>query len=72
MTPRCEYCRMELDPNAPSTLRRIVGWERRAVGGTRRGGSDVVLREPLGEKFACSPCVDRQKHGVSPSQASLM
>lgn len=72
MIVHCTFCRMQLDPDAPSTLRRVRGWEKRAIAGSRRGGSDVLLREPVGEVFACSPCVDALKNGRSPSQGALL
>lgn len=35
----CPYCDKPVDPTSPTTLTRIVGWERRALGAHRRGGS---------------------------------
>lgn len=67
----CVYCNQPVQPDGPNTYRLVSGWERKAYGGTRRGGSDIVLREPQNQ-FACWTCVDRKKHGVAPNQGALI
>lgn len=68
----CFYgCGRMLDPNDRFVYRRVVGWERKAGVPTRRGGSDITLREPL-EEFACRICIDRIKDGTSPAQEALL
>lgn len=72
MIRTCSLCTRELDPNDRSTYRRVQGWERKALSSSsRRGGSDLYLREPTGE-FACSPCVERLRSGLAPSQGALL
>ena len=71
MTFFCVYCSSKLDPNDPTTYRRCRGWERKGLPGSRRGGSDIVLRE-AGEEFACWSCIDRKKRGLAPSQGALL
>lgn len=52
--------------------RLIVGWERRSKSVTRRGGSDVFLRQqhPSGQ-WACGPCVSKLRDGLSVGQETL-
>jgi hypothetical protein len=71
MTARCYYCVNAIDPHHPTTYRRVMGWERKALGASRKSGSDIVLREPR-EEFACRTCIDRLKRGVSVDQGSLL
>ena len=51
--------------------RQITAWERRGLGQSRRGGSDVLLREHT-DRVAHSRCVDASKSGVSPQQEQLI
>jgi len=71
MTVRCYFCDRQVDPQARETYRRAVGWERKAIADSRRGGSDIVLRELL-EVFACPVCITRQQQGLAPLQESLL
>lgn len=48
----------------------VVGWQRKARGSSRRGGSDVVLREGTG-KWRCAGCIHVMKLGHAPEQTSL-
>jgi hypothetical protein len=68
---RCELCRKPVDPTAPTTLQRITGWERRALASSRRGGSDIVMREHV-EEFAHNNCVEKQRMGISVGQEVLL
>jgi len=55
-----------------SVYRRVVGWERKArYQSSRRGGSDIVLREVTAE-VACSECITRLRAGVPAGQESLI
>jgi len=67
----CAYCDEPVDPNSPSVYRRITGWERKAVASSRRGGSDIVLRES-GPYWACDACIRRLQAGVDIKQGSLL
>lgn len=67
--PRCSFCRAECDPRF--MWQRIQGWERKAQGGSRRGGSDIALRERR-EEFACGHCIDQIRNGRSPKQGALL
>jgi hypothetical protein len=69
--PRCHYCGIPVNPFAPGTLQRVEGWERKAAAESRRGGSDIILREPR-EEFACSRCIVRLQQGLAPAQESLL
>lgn len=69
MNVQCVFCNTELDPRSSIALRRVHGWERKAGPG-RRGGSDIVLREP-GNEFACAFCIDNLKHGRSARQEGM-
>lgn len=72
MKVQCAFgCGREIDPDASSTYRRIQGWERKAVLDSRRGGSDISLREQLDE-YACPVCIDRLKDGVNVNQTALV
>lgn len=66
----CAYCGHAVDPDARSTWRRVQGWERKAQGETRRGGSDIVLRELVGG-LACESCIAKRQAGVSEFQLEL-
>jgi len=67
----CFYCGGQVDPLARSTWRRVVGWERKALAESRRGGSDIVLRESRDE-YACPSCVTRLQAGLPVAQESLL
>ena len=60
-----------LNPNDPSVWRRVTGWERKGLGVSRRGGSDIVLRE-LRDEYACPVCVARLRAGLDARQESLL
>jgi hypothetical protein len=66
----CRFCRKPVDPLDKSTWRAVTGWERKAFGESRRGGSDIVLRE-LGDEYACPRCIVRQQQGLSVAQEQL-
>lgn len=71
MTLRCHFCEHEIDPRIQTVWRQVTGWERKATSSsTRKGGSDIVLRE-RGERVACASCIDSAKRGVGPFQESL-
>lgn len=65
----CAYCEREVDD--ATAYRRVVGWERKAHSESRKGGSDIVLREQLDE-FACSECVTRLRSGLHVGQEALV
>ena len=67
----CVYCSEPVDPSHHTTWRRVTGWERKATAGSRRGGSDIVLREPRDE-YACAGCIGLLQAGVILGQASLV
>ena len=71
MNVSCYFCGEPVDPLARDTYRRVVGWERKALAETRKGGSDIVLRTPVDE-YAHSGCVVLVQNGLSPRQASLL
>lgn len=68
---RCTYCGRAVDPLARSTWRRVVGWERKATAASRRGGSDIALRESRDE-YACTVCVTRLQGGVGTGQEAML
>ena len=70
--PMCVYCHHGVDPSDPGVHQRVIGWERKAFGASRRGGSDIVLRENMVDVFACQFCIDKLKAGVNVSQESLL
>jgi hypothetical protein len=68
----CSRCPAPVLPDAPDTLVRVEGWERRSASPSRRGGSDVVLRERVQpERFLCGACSHALKAGVAPLQQSF-
>ena len=72
MTVPCTFCGTPLDPGSRYNWQRIQGWERKAhMSSTRRGGSDISLREHVNE-FACDTCIRKLKSGISPGQDSLI
>lgn len=69
---RCTYCNAHVEPGSRHIYQRVTGWERKADHtGSRRGGSDIVLREHVDE-FACPACVQLLKSGVHPGQEALL
>jgi hypothetical protein len=64
------YCSADVDPRSPSVWRRVVGWERKALGASRKSGSDIALREARDE-YACDGCIRKIKLGVAPTQGVL-
>lgn len=72
MTRPCHFCGREINPDGPNTYRRIHGWERKAsTWGSRKGGSDIALREPS-EEVACGFCIDNLKNGRAANQGALI
>jgi hypothetical protein len=71
VTVTCALCGRPIDPNDWGVYRRVSGWERKAVASSRRGGSDIVLREPQDE-LAHGFCVDRTRDGVNVNQETLV
>lgn len=71
MSACCHYCGESVNPAERTTLQRIVAWERRAVGDSRKSGRDILLREHR-EEYAHSHCVERLKLGVPIQQGSLL
>lgn len=71
MTVACSFCGEPVD-TASNVYRRVSGWERKAYGRTsRKGGSDIVLREAHDE-YACSACITRTKAGINVGQRALV
>lgn len=70
MTAACAFCGHPVDPAAPGTWRRVIGWERKGIADSRRGGSDITLREPRDE-WACSGCIALQQSGIPAGQGAL-
>jgi hypothetical protein len=71
VSPVCALCGKPIDPSGYGVYRRVTGWERKAAGQNRRGGSDIVLRQPLDE-LAHGFCVDRTRDGVNVNQETLV
>jgi len=69
--PSCNFCGEPLNPDSRLVYRRVEGWERKAASESRRGGSDIVLREPL-PLYACPTCIVRLQNGVAPGQEALL
>jgi hypothetical protein len=67
---QCEYCHRELNVLDATVWQWVTGWERKGRGQSRKGGSDIALRQ-LREKFACDQCVTRKRNGISPAQGTL-
>lgn len=66
---QCPFCQKGIDPLSRYALRKVTGWERKAVGPSRKSGSDIVFREPLDE-WAHGACIALAKQGLL-NQASL-
>lgn len=63
---KCVFCGREVNPDVD--YREVTGFERyRKAGGTNA----IRLRKP-GERWACTPCVDRMAKGIAYSQQSLL
>jgi hypothetical protein len=65
----CVYCHRPLS-TLHGVYQRVTGWERKATTSSRRGGSDIVLRQPLDE-WACAGCVHDRQAGVIAGQMSF-
>jgi hypothetical protein len=63
MSDNCPFCGKPIDPASRYSLRRVTGWERKAIGPSRKHGSDIVFREPLDE-WAHGGCISAAKHGL--------
>ena len=66
----CTFCHDPVDPSSRFVWRRVIGWERKAPGEGRRGGSDIALRERCSE-FACNACISLHRRGLA-GQESLL
>lgn len=70
MNVLCIYCDEQVDDAI--AYRRVLGWERKAPADTsRKGGSDIVLREQ-GDEFACPLCITRLRSGLNVAQETLV
>ena len=67
MSAICELCGEPIDPRAPGNWQRVTGWGRRG----RAGGSDIVCREYVPDRWAHNLCVRRAQDRVHPQQTSL-
>lgn len=68
----CHVCKREIDPDGPNVYRRVTGWEKKATGWTtRKGGSDIVLRQ-RGDEIACGFCIDNLRNGRPAQQGALL
>lgn len=68
---KCVYCQNEVAIGDPHSYRRVLGWEQKGKSQSRKGGSDIVLREAINE-VACGPCITRLKLGFNAKQESLV
>jgi hypothetical protein len=60
----CHFCGLAVSANG---YREITGWEKVRGQG---GANAVTLRDETG-RVACTVCIDRLKHGVSPDQGTF-
>jgi len=61
---RCYFCNEWLDPDHMRTWRFVHGWEQpRDEGGLHA----LALRRPQ-QRWACTPCVERERKGVAAGQ----
>jgi hypothetical protein len=67
----CAECGKPVNPADPNVYQRIQGYERKALAASRKSGSDIVCRSPV-QQFAHAHCVHRLKHGLSPTQESMV
>lgn len=73
MILQCHFCGGQIDPRIQTVWRQVTGWERKATtSSSRKGGSDIVLRESVPDMVACNSCIDSVKRGVGPMQGSLV
>ena len=72
----CKYfddCGDRVNPNERAVWRRVLGWEQKGLGESRRGGSDIKLRVPVvPPEYLCDRCFDRLSSGLSPAQEALL
>lgn len=66
----CALCNGPIQ-NGEILAEQITAWRVKGIGTSRRGGSDVVLRETTG-RVAHQRCLDRQRSGVSVQQGQLV
>jgi hypothetical protein len=60
-------CLGEVDVNAKHVFRQVIGWvESRQAG----GANTVALMEPQ-QVWACKPCIQARRKGISPAQTTL-
>lgn len=67
----CHFCGQDVQVGSQHVWQRTVGWERKAPGDTRKGGSDIALREPR-DDWAHDECVQLQKRGLGHLQESVL
>lgn len=68
MLTLCELCDEPIVADRPGTYQYASGWlPTRAAGGANTIA--CAEREP---RYACSVCIDRLRHGISPTQGSLL
>lgn len=68
---KCQFCPKEItDPTGRGFFERVTGWQTKGAAESRKGGSDIVLREGTGE-FACGECILKMKQKVNAAQAAL-
>lgn len=67
----CTFCNGS--SGAEPEYRLVTAWEKRSRSASRRGGSDLFLRQPHPDnEWACGPCIGRLRDGLSVEQGSLL
>lgn len=54
----CHFCNSPIDPDAPGTYKRVIGWVRNRS----EGGANAVAMPGPATAYACKPCVDIKRN----------
>ena len=72
----CYFCEKPITGTDDTAWQLVIGWQRKAHGESRRGGSDIALRRPYGEgdgeTWACDSCIRKARLGVDPRRQETM
>lgn len=64
----CVYCGRSVIPTATGTFQKVVGW----VENRDAGGANTVALMTRYSEYACGECIDKMRHGIAPTQGSLL
>lgn len=63
----CSYCSVQVDSNATGVYQLAIGW----LANRKQGGANTIAIPNRVDRYACSECIDKLKHGIPVGQMHL-